>query len=77
LLEGLHNNLVENQIRPVAIGRKNYLFAGSHDAARRHAMLYSFIATCKLRGIDPESWLSDVLARIQDHKVNKLHEFFS
>ncbi|MBA3705153.1 MAG: transposase domain-containing protein [Bacteroidetes bacterium] len=40
-------------------------------------MLYSFIATCKLRGIDPESWLSDVLSRIQDHKVNKLHEFFS
>lgn len=73
----IDNNLVENQIRPVAIGRKNYLFAGSHDAARRHAMLYSFIATCKLRGIDPESWLSDVLVRIQDHKVNKLHEFFS
>jgi transposase len=73
----IDNNLVENQIRPVAIGRKNYLFAGSHDAARRHAMLYSFIATCKLRGIDPESWLSDVLSRIQDHKVNKLHEFFS
>lgn len=73
----IDNNLVENQIRPVAIGRKNYLFAGSHDAARRHAMLYSFIGTCKLRGIDPESWLSDVLNRIQDHKVNKLHEFFS
>jgi transposase len=72
----IDNNLVENQIRPVAIGRKNYLFAGSHDAARRHAMLYSFIATCKLRGIDPEKWLSDVLNRIQDHKVNKLHEFF-
>lgn len=73
----IDNNLVENQIRPVAIGRKNYLFAGSHDAAQRHAMLYSFIGTCKLRGIDPESWLSDVLNRIQDHKVNKLHEFFS
>jgi transposase len=73
----IDNNLVENQIRPVAIGRKNYLFAGSHDAARRHAILYSFIATCKLRGIDPQSWLSDVLDRIQDYKVNRLHEFFS
>jgi transposase len=73
----IDNNLVENQIRPVAIGRKNYLFAGSHDAARRHAMIYSFIGTCKLRGIDPESWLTDVLTRIQDHKVNKLHEFFA
>lgn len=73
----IDNNLIENQIRPVAIGRKNYLFAGSHDAARNHAMLYSFIATCKLRGIDPENWLRDVLSRIQDHKVNRLHEFFS
>lgn len=73
----IDNNLVENQIRPVAIGRKNYLFAGSHDAAQRHAMLYSFIATCKLRGIDPELWLSDVLTRIQDHQVNRLHEFFT
>lgn len=73
----MDNNHIENQIRPVAIGRKNYLFAGSHDAARRHAMIYSFIATCKLRGIDPENWLKDVLSRIQDHKVNRLHEFFS
>jgi len=72
----IDNNLIENQIRPVAIGRKNYLFAGSHEAARRHAMIYSFIGTCKLRGIDPESWLKNVLDRIQDHKVNKLHEFF-
>ena len=73
----IDNNLIENQIRPVAIGRKNYLFAGSHEAARRHAMIYSFIGTCKLRGIDPETWLKDVLDRIQDHKVNRLHEFFS
>lgn len=73
----IDNNLIENQIRPVAIGRKNYLFAGSHDAARRHAMIYSFIATCKLRGIDPEKWFCDVLSRIQNHKVNRLHEFFS
>jgi transposase len=73
----IDNNLVENQVRPVAIGRKNYLFAGSHEAARRHAMIYSFIGTCKLRGIDPEKWLTDVFNRIQDHKVNKLHEFFS
>jgi transposase len=72
----IDNNLVENQIRPVAIGRKNYLFAGSHEAASRHAMIYSFIGTCKLRGIDPEKWLNDVFNRIQDHKVNKLHEFF-
>ena len=72
----IDNNLIENQIRPVALGRKNYLFAGSHEAARRHAMNYSFIGTCKLKGIDSETWLKDVLDQIQDHKVNKLHEFF-
>lgn len=73
----IDNNLIENQICPVATGRKNYLFAGSHEAAQRHAMINSFIGRCKLRGIDPQTWLTDVLTRIQDHKVNKLHEFFS
>ena len=73
----IDNNLIENQIRPVALGRKNYLFAGSHQAAQRHAMIYSFIGTCKLRGFDPQSWITDVLTRIQDHKVSRLHEFFS
>ncbi len=73
----MDNNLIENQIRPVALGRKNYLFAGSHEAAQRHAMIYSFIGTCKLRGIDPEKWLQDVLATIQDQKVHRLREFFA
>src|SRR5690606_38648488 len=73
----MDNNLIENQIRPVALGRKNYLFAGSHEAAQRHAMIYSFIGTCKLRGIDPEKWLQNVLATIQDQKVHRLREFFA
>jgi transposase len=72
----IDNNLIENQIRPVAIGRKNYLFAGSHQAAGRHAMIYSFIGTCKLRGIDPENWLREAIEKMPDYKVNKLHEFF-
>ncbi|MBL0073986.1 MAG: IS66 family transposase [Bacteroidetes bacterium] len=46
----IDNNLVENAIRPVAIGRKNYLFAGSHDAAPSAAMIYSILGTCKMRG---------------------------
>jgi hypothetical protein len=72
----IDNNLIENQIRPVAIGRKNYLFAGSHQAAQRHAMIYSFIGTCKLRGIDPETWIREAIEKMPDYKVNKLHEFF-
>ena len=49
----IDNNLVENSIRPVAIGRKNYLFAGNHEAAQRSAMLYSLFATCKLHNVNP------------------------
>jgi transposase len=68
----IDNNQVENSIRPVAIGRKNYLFAGSHNGAQRAAMLYSLLGTCKLNGINPFEWLRDVLAKIPDHPVNKL-----
>ena len=46
------NNKVENAIRPVTIGRKNYMFAGSHEAAQRSAMLYSLLGTCKANGIN-------------------------
>ncbi len=70
----IDNNLVENIIRPAAIGRKNYLFAGSHESAQRTAMLYTFFAACKHHGIDPEKWLTNVLNRINDHKVSQLHE---
>jgi len=70
----IDNNLVENIIRPAAIGRKNYLFAGSHESARRTAMFYTFFAACKHHGVDPEKWLADVLNRIHDHKVSQLHE---
>ena len=68
----IDNNLVENAIRPVAVGRKNYLFAGSHNGARRAAMLYSFLGTCKMNHINPFEWLRDVLIRIPEHPVNKL-----
>lgn len=70
----IDNNPVENCIRPVAIGRKNYLFAGSHEAAQRSAMLYSLMGTCKLNGINPFIWLRDVLQRIGNHHVNKIQE---
>jgi hypothetical protein len=70
----IDNNMIENTIRPLALGRKNYLFAGSHKAAQRAAMMYSFFATCKTNDVDPYVWLNDVLTRIQDHKANRLHE---
>jgi transposase len=70
----IDNNLVENAIRPVAIGRKNYLFAGSHDGARRAAMLYSFLGTCKINKVNPFEWLTDILRRIPSHSVNKLEQ---
>lgn len=70
----IDNNPVENSIRPVAVGRKNYLFAGSHEAARRSAMLYSLLGTCKMHGIEPYHWLRNVLKTIADHPINKITE---
>lgn len=70
----IDNNLIENSIRPVALGRKNYLFAGSHDAAQRAAMIYSFLGTCKINNVNPSEWLTDVLTRLPDHKANRLDE---
>lgn len=67
------NNLIENIIRPLALGRKNYLFAGSHQAAQRIAMMYSFMATCKAKGINPFQWLTHTLEHIADTKITQLH----
>jgi len=60
----IDNNLIENQMRPVALGRKNYLFAGSHDGAKRAAVLYSLLNTCKLNGVNSAQYLTDVLKRV-------------
>ena len=68
----IDNNNIENAIRPLAIGRKNYLFAGSHESAQNIAMFYSFFATCKSLNINPYHWLSDVIDRITEYKANKL-----
>jgi hypothetical protein len=70
----IDNNWVENSIRAVALGRKNFLFAGSHDAAQRSAMIYSLMATCKKNEIEPSEWLTDVLTRIQDYQINKIDD---
>jgi hypothetical protein len=70
----IDNNPVERAIRPVAVGRKNYLFAGSHEAAQRSAMLYSLLGTCKLHGINPFTWLRDILERIGQYPVNRVND---
>jgi hypothetical protein len=67
LLDGnleIDNNLVENAIRPVALGRKTYLFAGSHNGATNIAMYQSFLGSCQLNEIDPRRWLEYVLNHI-------------
>jgi transposase len=69
----IDNNLIENKIRPLALGRKNYLFAGSHEAAQRIAMMYSFLATCKAKGVNPFQWLHHTLENIADTKMSMLH----
>lgn len=60
----LDNNLAENAIRPLALGRKNFLFCGNHDAAENAAVIYSLLGCCKASGVNPREWLTDVLTRI-------------
>ncbi|PZX10347.1 transposase IS66-like protein, partial [Breznakibacter xylanolyticus] len=70
----IDSNLIENSIRPLALGRKNYLFAGSHDAAENIAMFYSFFGTCKKHDIDPLRWLKFVMDNIQATPVKNFKE---
>jgi len=76
LLE-IDNNLVENAIRPIALGRKNYLFAGSHDGAQRAAIIYTLVANGGLAKKETFAYLSDVLNRISDHPYNRLSELLA
>ena len=70
----IDNNAAERSIRGIALGRKNYLFAGSDTGGQRAAAIYALIETCKLSAIDPEAYLRDILARIADHKINRIAE---
>ena len=63
----IDNNLVENAIRPLALGRKNYLFCGNHDAAENAAIMYSLLGCCKANDVNPQEWLTDVLTRIPEY----------
>ena len=70
----ISNNAAENQIRPAALGRKNWLFCGSDVGGERAAAFYTLIRTARLNGIEPEAWLTDVVARIGAHPINRLDE---
>jgi transposase len=70
----ISNNAAERELRAVAIGRKNWTFAGSEEGGRRAAAIYTLIATAKLNGVDPQAWLADVLARLPDHPAKRIHE---
>ena len=74
--EDLHldNNWVENKIRPLALGRKNYLFAGSHQGAKWMSMMYSFFGTCQMHGVNPKTWLHETLEKIKQQPLNRIEE---
>lgn len=70
----IDNNGAENGVRPLALGRKNYLFCGNHQAAGRAAIIYSLLGTCKINSVNPVEWLTDVLNRINDCKMSDLNQ---
>lgn len=66
----IDNNVIENDIRPLALGRKNYLFCGNHDAAENTAIMYSLFGCCKASDVNPREWLTDVLTRIPEYNLD-------
>ena len=70
----LDNNAAERALRPIGIGRKNWLFAGADTGAETLASAMTIIETAKMNGLDPQAYLADVLDRINDHKINRLDE---
>jgi hypothetical protein len=72
----IDNNSAERAMKPIALGRKNYLFVGSQGGGKSAAIAYTLIQTAKLNGVDPQAWLTDVLSRIAEHKITRLDELF-
>ncbi|MEQ8730131.1 MAG: transposase [Silicimonas sp.] len=70
----LDNNICERSIRPLTLGRKNYLFMGSEGGGKAAAVAYTLIETARMNRIDPEAWLTWVLTHIADHKINRIDE---
>ncbi len=70
----LDNNTAERAVKPVAPGRKNYIFRGSEGGGKAAAIAYTLIETVKLNSVDPQAWLTWVLAQIADHKINRIND---
>lgn len=70
----LSNNAAERAVRGIAVGRKNWNFAGSDAGGQRAAAVYTLIETCKMNDVDPQAWLADVLARLPDHPAKRIDE---
>jgi transposase len=70
----MSNNAAEREIRPIAVGRHNWTFAGSDEGGRRAAAIYTLIHTARINDVDPHAWLADVLARLQDHPAKRIDE---
>lgn len=70
----MSNNAAERALRGIAVGRRNWTFAGSDEGGRRAAAIYTLIETAKLNGVDPQAWLADVLARLLDHPAKRISE---
>ena len=68
------NNICERSIRPIALGRKNYLFMGSVGGGKAAAIAYTLIETAKMNSVNPEAWLTWVLTLVADHKINRIEE---
>jgi len=68
------NNAAERALRGIAVGRHNWTFAGSDNGGRRAAAIYTLVETAKLNDIDPQAWLADMLARLQDHPARRITE---
>jgi len=68
------NNAAERAVRGIAVGRRNWTFAGSDSGGHRAAAIYPLIETCKLNDVDARAWLADILARINDHPMSRIDE---
>ncbi|EFV7214988.1 transposase, partial [Shigella flexneri] len=70
----IDNNIGENAVRSVAVGRKNYLFFGSDKGGESAAIIYSLLVTCKQNEVEPEDWLREVIEKLNDWPSNQVHE---
>lgn len=68
------NNAAERELRAIAVGRRNWTFAGSDEGGRRAASLYTLIATAKLNDVDPQAWLADLLTRMLDYPAKRIDD---